>query len=134
MRDVCRCFCGQKVIVRARYALDTRKKHKNQAQDSLENTQLIVLSLDYQKKMPSGAIARRRAFLLVEVVKMKEMPFWEQYALTIEEAASYFRIGEKKLRQIANDNIDADFLLWVGTRVLIKRELFEKYLDRQNAL
>lgn len=84
--------------------------------------------------MPSGAIARRRAFLLVKVVKMKEMPFWEQYALTIEEAASYFRIGEKKLRQIANDNIDADFLLWVGTRVLIKRELFEKYLDRQNAL
>ena len=110
MRDVCRCFCGQKVIARARYALDTRKKHKNQAQDSLENTQLIVLSLDYQKKMPSGAIVRRRAFLLVEVVKMKEMPFWEQYALTIEEAASYFRIGEKKLRQIANDNIDADFL------------------------
>lgn len=65
---------------------------------------------------------------------MKEMPFWEQYALTIEEAASYFRIGEKKLRQIANDNMDADFLLWVGTRVLIKREMFEKYLNRQNAL
>lgn len=65
---------------------------------------------------------------------MKEIPFWEQYALTIEEAASYFRIGEKKLRQIANSNKDADFLLWVGTRVLIKRLSFEKYLERQNTL
>lgn len=65
---------------------------------------------------------------------MKEIPLWEQYALTIEEAASYFRIGEKKLRQIAHTNKDADFLLWVGTRVLIKRLSFERFLERQNTL
>lgn len=65
---------------------------------------------------------------------MKEIPFWEQYALTIEEAASYFRIGEKKLRQIVNSNRDAEFLLWIGTRVLIKRLSFENFLERQNTL
>ena len=32
------------------------------------------------------------------------MPLWERYLMTIEEASSYFRIGENKLRQIANDH------------------------------
>ena len=31
---------------------------------------------------------------------MQEIPFWERYMLTIREAAEYFHIGEKKLRQI----------------------------------
>ena len=32
------------------------------------------------------------------------MPLWERYLMTIEEASSYFRIGENKLRQIANEH------------------------------
>ena len=28
-----------------------------------------------------------------------EVPIWEKYTLTIEEAAKYFRIGEKKRKQ-----------------------------------
>ena len=31
------------------------------------------------------------------------MPLWERYLMTIEEASSYFRIGENKLRQLANE-------------------------------
>ena len=27
-----------------------------------------------------------------------DVPIWEKYTLTIEEAAKYFRIGENKLR------------------------------------
>ena len=29
-----------------------------------------------------------------------QIPYWERYLLTIREAAEYFHIGEKKLRQI----------------------------------
>lgn len=57
------------------------------------------------------------------------VPIWEKYALTVYEAAEYFGIGEKKLRRIIQDNRYADYLLWIGSRVEIKRELFEKYLD-----
>lgn len=57
------------------------------------------------------------------------MPLWEQYALTIEEAAIYFRIGENKLREIAAADPTQVFLLWNGNRCLIKRRLFEEYLD-----
>ena len=36
-----------------------------------------------------------------------DVPIWEKYTLTIEEASKYFRIGEKKLRKLAEENIDA---------------------------
>ena len=30
-----------------------------------------------------------------------DIPVWEKYTLTIEEASKYFRIGEKKLKEPA---------------------------------
>ena len=33
-------------------------------------------------------------------------PLWERYLMTIEEASSYFRIGENKLRRIASEYKD----------------------------
>ncbi len=66
--------------------------------------------------------------------EIQQIPFWERYTLTIEEAAQYFRIGEHKLRQITNENKDADFVLWNGNRVQIKRKLFEKYIDQSNSI
>ena len=32
-----------------------------------------------------------------------DVPIWEKYTLTIEEASKYFRIGEKKLRKLAEE-------------------------------
>lgn len=60
---------------------------------------------------------------------MIEIPVWHKYTLTIEEAAAYFRIGEKKLRQIVEDNVGASFVLMNGNHIQIKRYLFEKYID-----
>ena len=57
------------------------------------------------------------------------VPVCQKYLLTIAEAAAYFRIGQKKLRSIAEENPDADFILMNGNRVLIKRKLFEEYID-----
>ncbi len=54
--------------------------------------------------------------------------------MSIEEAAQYFRIGEHKLRQIISENKDADFVLWNGNRVQIKRKLFEKFIDQSNCI
>lgn len=57
------------------------------------------------------------------------IPIWRKYTLSIEEAAAYFRIGEHKLRNLINENKNADYLLWNGNRVQIKRIKFEKYVD-----
>ena len=61
---------------------------------------------------------------------MKEIPIWEKYTLTIDEAAFYFRVGEAKLRKIVSENQDADYVLWNGGRAQIKRKKFEDYIDR----
>ena len=60
---------------------------------------------------------------------MTEIPYWEKYMLTLREAAEYFHIGEKKMRQLVDENMYAKFLLENGNRVMIKRKLFEEYLD-----
>ena len=63
-----------------------------------------------------------------------DIPIWTKYTLTVEEAAAYFRIGEHKLRNIINENKNADYLLWNGNRVQIKRVKFEKYVDSLEAI
>lgn len=49
--------------------------------------------------------------------------------LTVDEAAAYFNIGTKKLRELI-DNENCEFVLHVGNKRLIKRRLFEKFLDQ----
>lgn len=66
--------------------------------------------------------------------KVVEVPVWERYTLSVEEAAVYFRIGENKLRKIISEHEDADFILWNGNRPQIKRILFEKYIDKCNVV
>lgn len=62
------------------------------------------------------------------------VPVWEKYSLSIEEAAVYFRIGENNIRNIINQNPDADFGFWNGNRKQIKRKLFEQYMDLQKVV
>ena len=67
---------------------------------------------------------------------MKEImiPIWERYALTVNEAAEYYHIGESKLRRIAEENPDADFIIMNGNRVLFKRQKFDNFLDKATAV
>lgn len=55
-------------------------------------------------------------------------PIWEKSNLTIEEAAAYSGIGINKIREITNDE-NCNFVLWVGNKRLIKRRLFDKYIE-----
>lgn len=68
------------------------------------------------------------------MMRTTEIPYWEKYMLTLREAAEYFHIGEKKMRQIVDDNLDANFLLESGNRIMIKRKLFEEYLDKASVI
>lgn len=66
--------------------------------------------------------------VIVLAKKEIEIPIWEKYALTIEEAALYFRIGQKELRE-KTDEPNCDFVIFKGTHRLIKRKKMEEYLD-----
>ena len=63
----------------------------------------------------------------------KHIPFWEKSNLTIEEAAAYSGIGRHKLRELT-DNDNCSFVLWVGSRRLIKRRLLDQFLDNMYSI
>lgn len=58
---------------------------------------------------------------------MKEVPIWEKSNLTVEEAAAYSGIGVNRIREISNAD-DCPFVLWVGTKRLIKRRKFDEFI------
>ena len=46
------------------------------------------------------------------------------------QAAVYSNIGQSKLRELT-DNDSCRFVIWVGKKRLIKRKLFDEYIDKQ---
>ena len=42
---------------------------------------------------------------------------------------AYSGIGINKLRQLTNDE-DCEFVLWLGTKRLIKRRKFDEYIEK----
>ncbi len=63
-----------------------------------------------------------------------EIPVWKKANLTLEEAAAYFNIGINKLREITNSKECERCILWVGNKRLIKRILFESYLEDEYSI
>lgn len=59
----------------------------------------------------------------------REVPIWQKSNLTLEEAAAYSGIGINKLRTLSNGE-DCPFVLWVGTKRLIKRRKLDEYVER----
>ena len=63
-----------------------------------------------------------------------DVPIWEKYTLTIEEASRYFRVGENKLRRLAEETPPPAWVLRNGNRLQIKRKLFEMLIDSLEAI
>lgn len=64
---------------------------------------------------------------------MKEVPIWEKSNLTVEEAAAYSGIGINKIKEISNDD-NCSFVLWVGKKRLIKRRMFDRYIENSYSI
>ena len=64
---------------------------------------------------------------------MIEIPIWEKSNLTLEEAAAYSGIGINKLRKLS-DSESCPFVLWIGSKRLIKRRKLDEYTDRMYSL
>ena len=64
----------------------------------------------------------------------EQVPIKDKFCLTIDEAVSYFNIGEKKLRKLITENLDSGFVIQNGVKFLIKRKRFEEFLDRTSTI
>lgn len=61
------------------------------------------------------------------------VPIWEKSNLTLKEAAVYSGIGINKIRELSNEE-SCDFVMWVGTKRLIKRKRFDEYIEKQYSI
>ena len=66
--------------------------------------------------------------------KMQELPIWKKPLLTVVEAAKYFQIGESNIRRITREHEEKDFVVWKDSRVYIRREAFELFLNQINEI
>lgn len=63
----------------------------------------------------------------------REIPIWEKSNLTLEEVAAYSGIGINKLRKLTESE-QCSFVLWNGTKRLIKRRKLDEYMDRMYSI
>ena len=92
------------------------------------NVRAVLRHFVPYKGMPP--LRRLRVYFYKEdKLPMKEIPIWEKSNLSLEEAASYSGIGINKLREITNED-RCKFVLWVGNKRLIKRRLFDQFIEQ----
>ena len=84
---------------------------------------------DSKEVIGYGTLKTPRQGNAAHVMSNNDVPIWEKYTLTIEEASKYFRIGENKLRRLAEENPTAGWVILNGNRIQIKRKQFEKIID-----
>lgn len=60
----------------------------------------------------------------------ERVPIEQKLALTIREAAEYSNIGINKIDSMLRQP-DCPFVLYVGSKKLVKRKIFENYIQQK---
>lgn len=63
-----------------------------------------------------------------------QVELYNKYLLTIEEASMYFGIGQSKLRNMLSTDPYNTYTLKNGRKTLIKRVVFEQYLNAASSI
>lgn len=58
----------------------------------------------------------------------------EKYCLTVAEAAAYFEVGPKKIRQLAEEHMDDRIFTRHGVKLLVVRPAFENFLAQTSQI
>ena len=61
------------------------------------------------------------------------MPFWLKLNLTKQEASAYSNIGINRIEEMLKEP-KCPFVLYVGTKKLVKRKEFEQYIAKNHEI
>ena len=75
-----------------------------------------------KNKMEGGVVMK---------VKVHKFEWYDKQLFTIEEASRYFGIGQTILRRYIKEHDSEDFIVSNGRKILIKRDVFKKYVDEK---
>lgn len=60
-----------------------------------------------------------------------DIPIWKRYLLSVTEAAQFYHIGEKRLRQIVDIHPNGEFYLLVGNKVYLRKSNLSNFWQSQ---
>lgn len=66
-------------------------------------------------------------------IKSEKVPINQKLTLTIREAAEYSNIGINKIESMLRTP-NCPFVLYVGSKKLVKRKEFENFLSKMNCI
>ena len=102
----------------------------HQQDGGTKSRQVRVCAAQRSNESLSGAFKRQNGLAQQDGgASPRQVPIWEKSNLTLEEAAAYSGIGINKLREMS-DSKDCTFVLWNGTKRLLKRRRLDEHLDR----
>ncbi|MDT4376933.1 excisionase [Blautia coccoides] len=58
-----------------------------------------------------------------------DVPVWHKLTMNMDETMAYTGIGRNKLSEMTNKE-DCPFVLWLGNKRLIKREILDEYIEK----
>ena len=62
-----------------------------------------------------------------------DVPLWHRPILSVAEATEYFGIGSNKIYELTEKE-NCPFVIWIGSRRVIKRTAFERFLEKQYSI
>lgn len=62
-----------------------------------------------------------------------DIPLWLKPVLSVTETSIYTGISANKIYEMSESE-DCPFVIWIGSRRIIKRKSFEEYLERQYSI
>ena len=62
-----------------------------------------------------------------------DIPLWLKPVLSVTETSIYTGISANKIYEMSESE-DCPFVIWIGSRRVIKRKSFEEYLERQYSI
>lgn len=96
-----------------------------------------IKEIAFKQSVSTATVSRRIESIKKKIggntLKDNSVPIWEKMTLTLEEAAAYSNIGINKLREISN-HPTCNFVVYVGSKRLIKRKAFERFIENESEL
>lgn len=99
--------------------LDPFAKRKIDVISAMGMVGIMLLPTDIHQRKKRGEAMTENKIII---------PIWKKSNLTVEEAAAYCGIGSRKLREMSDSEF-CPFVLWNGSKRLIKRRKLDEYLD-----
>ena len=103
-------------------------EYDNKAQRETAQARYSYETCDWREAGPSRGMLEKEIELMQTVFHKNYVPIWEKVTLSIEEAAAYSRIGMQRLYKLTDDE-NCPFVLWVGSRRLVKRKELDKFIE-----